>query len=131
MAVLAGRSERTSCESELKRKLQGALEELASVIATRDEQKLLLQETLAKCASAMARAERMEVNERTLKQSVENLNRSKALLQETMVEQLASVRSQLERAQTQNRDLESMMRRQAANTEKLQGLVEASTPGLS
>jgi hypothetical protein len=48
-----------------------------------------------------------------------------------MVEQLASVRSQLERAQTQNRDLESMMRRQAANTEKLQGLVEASTPGLS
>ena len=130
-AVQAGRSERTSGESELKRKLQGALEELASVIATRDEQKLLLQETLAKCASAMARSERMEVNERTLKQSVENLNRSKALLQETMVEQLASVRSQLERAQTQNRDLESMMRRQAANTEKLQGLVEASTPGLS
>ena len=43
----------------------------------------------------------------------------------------ASVRAQLERAQTQNRDLEAMMRRQAANTEKLQGLVEASTPGPS
>ena len=130
-ASKAARGERAQGESELKHKLKSALEELATVIAQRDEQKLLLQEALAKCASAMARAERMEVNERTLKQSVENLNRSKALLQETMVEQLASVRAQLERAQTQNRDLEAMMRRQAANTEKLQGLVEASTPGLS
>lgn len=130
-ASKAARGERAQGESELKHKLKSALEELATVIAQRDEQKLLLQEALAKCASAMARAERMEVNERTLKQSVENLNRSKALLQETMVEQLASVRAQLERAQTQNRDLEAMMRRQAANTEKLQGLVEASTPGPS
>ena len=49
----------------------------------------------------------------------------------TVRSELASVRAQLERAQAQNRDLEAMMRRQAANTEKLQGLVEASTPGPS
>ena len=42
-------------EQELKQRLKRALEELASTIAEKDETKLALRETLAKCASAMAK----------------------------------------------------------------------------
>ena len=58
-----GREARVAGETELKARLRNALEELASVIAERDETRLALRETLAKCASAMARSERAETAE--------------------------------------------------------------------
>jgi hypothetical protein len=44
--------------------LRSALEELSTVIAQRDEIKIALQETMARCASAMSRGERLEQSER-------------------------------------------------------------------
>ena len=121
--MAATRAEKTTGEGDLKRKLRGALEELATVIAQRDEQRLALKETMSRCASAMARADRADANESSLKSLVDNLTRSKTLLQETMVEQLASVRTQLENAQAQNAELEAAVTRQRIAAEKLQGLV--------
>ena len=121
-SLRAGRDERASGESELRSKLRTALEELATTIAQRDETRAALRETMAKCASAMARCERAEASETASRRSVENLNKSKRLLQETMVEQLAAVRAQLERAQTQNADLEAAVRKQRGSAERLQGM---------
>ena len=98
------------------------MEELATTIAQRDETRAALRETMAKRASAMARCERAEASETASRRSVENLNKSKRLLQETMVEQLAAVRAQLERAQTQNADLEAAVRKQRGSAERLQGM---------
>ena len=115
--VYAGRDERASGESELRSKLRTALEELATTIAQRDETRAALRETMAKCASAMGGANAPRASETASRRSVENLNKSKRLLQETMVEQLAAVRAQLERAQTQNADLEAAVRKQRGSAE--------------
>ena len=128
-SLRAGRDERASGESELRSKLRTALEELATTIAQRDETRAALRETMAKCASAMARCERAEASETASRRSVENLNKSKRLLQETMVEQLAAVRAQLERAQTQNADLEAAVRKQRGSAERLQGMTASGTGG--
>ena len=77
----------------------------------------------------MARCERAEASETASRRSVENLNKSKRLLQETMVEQLAAVRAQLERAQTQNADLEAAVRKQRGSAERLQGMTASGTGG--
>ena len=65
--------------------------ELASVIAERDETRLALRETLAKCASAMARRSARRPRG-AARAAVESLEQGKRLLQETMAGQLEAVR---------------------------------------
>ena len=118
-----GREARAAGETELKARLRNALEELASVIAERDETRLALRETLAKCASAMARSERAETAERAARAAVESLERGKRLLQETMAGQLEAVRAQLGRQREQNGASTPVARRDA-DAEQLREMVQ-------
>ena len=124
-----GREARVAGETELKARLRNALEELASVIAERDETRLALRETLAKCASAMARSERAETAERAARAAVESLERGKRLLQETMAGQLEAVRAQLGRQREQNGALEAAVRRRDADAERLREMVQTEGIG--
>jgi hypothetical protein len=124
-----GREARAAGETELKARLRNALEELASVIAERDETRLALRETLAKCASAMARSERAETAERAARAAVESLERGKRLLQETMAGQLEAVRAQLGRQREQNGALEAAVRRRDADAERLREMVQTEGIG--
>ena len=128
-ATRVGRESRAAGESELKARLKKALEELASVIAERDETRLALRETLAKCASAMAKSERAETGERAARAAVESLERGKRLLQETMAGQLEAVRAQLARQREQNGALEAAVRRRDADAERLREIVKKETGG--
>ena len=128
-ATRVGRESRAAGESELKTRLKKALEELASVIAERDETRLALRETLAKCASAMAKSERAETGERAARAAVESLERGKRLLQETMAGQLEAVRAQLARQREQNGALEAAVRRRDADAERLREMVKKETGG--
>jgi hypothetical protein len=109
----------------LRTRLKKALEELAGVIAERDELKLALRETLAKCASAMARSERAETAAKASRRTVESLERSKKLLQETMAGQLEAVKTQLARQREQNGALESAVRRRDRDADALRKMVAA------
>ena len=124
-----GREARAAGETDLKARLRNALEELASVIAERDETRLALRETLAKCASAMARSERAETAERAARAAVESLERGKRLLQETMAGQLEAVRAQLGRQREQNGALEAAVRRRDADAERLREMVQTEGIG--
>ena len=73
----------------------------------------------AKCASAMARTERAEESERATRKANDALARSKKMLQETMVEQLAAVRAQLDRARAQSDQLERAVGRKKAQEDRL------------
>ena len=124
-----GRESRVAGETELKARLKKALEELASVIAERDEMRLALRETLAKCASAMAKSERAETAERAARAAVESLERGKRLLQETMAGQLEAVREQLARQREQNGALEAAVRRRDRDAERLRKMVQTEGIG--
>ena len=124
-----GRESRAAGETELKARLRKALEELASVIAERDEMRLALRETLAKCASAMAKSERAETAERAARAAVESLERGKRLLQETMAGQLEAVRAQLARQREQNGALEAAVRRRDRDAERLRKMVQTEGIG--
>ena len=117
--IRASQDATRASEGELKTKLRGALEELSKCIATRDETRVALQETMAKCASAMARTERAEESERATRKANDALARSKKMLQETMVEQLAAVRAQLDRARAQSDQLERAVGRKKAQEDRL------------
>jgi chromosome segregation ATPase len=117
--IRASRDAPRASEGELKTKLRGALEELSKCIATRDETRVALQETMAKCASAMARTERAEESERATRKANDALTRSKKMLQETMVEQLAAVRAQLDRARAQSDQLERAVGRKKVQEDRL------------
>ena len=119
------RESRNQNETELRTRLKKALEELAGVIAERDELKLALRETLAKCASAMARSERAETAAKASRRTVESLERSKKLLQETMAGQLEAVKTQLARQREQNGALESAVRRRDRDADALRKMVAA------
>jgi chromosome segregation ATPase len=118
-----GRESRVAGETELKARLKKALEELASVIAERDETRLALRETLAKCASAMAKSERAETAERAARAAVASLEKGKRLLQETMAGQLEAVKAQLTRQREQNGALEAAVRRRDADADRLRKMV--------
>ena len=118
-----GRESRVAGETELKARLKTALEELASVIAERDETRLALRETLAKCASAMAKSERAETAERAARAAVASLEKGKRLLQETMAGQLEAVKVQLTRQREQNGALEAAVRRRDADADRLRKMV--------
>lgn len=119
------RGERAAAESALKQKAEKALEEYAVVLRERDELRISLQEAMSKCASALGVKDRLESECKSLREANDALGRSKALLQRTMVEQLSAVRTQLDHAQVQNRELDVAVTRQRENTERLQSLVES------
>ena len=91
--------------------------------------RLALRETLAKCASAMAKSERAETAERAARAAVESLERGKRLLQETMAGQLEAVRAQLARQREQNGALEAAVRRRDRDAERLRKMVQTEGIG--
>ncbi|CAD7698957.1 unnamed protein product [Ostreobium quekettii] len=104
-AVDSLRGEKTSGESSLRSKVECLLGELHSVIRERDDLRIKLQESSAQLHSTLASHEHMQRENHQLKDTNSSLNKSKTLLQDTMLEQIGAVRSQLDEAKCRNQEL--------------------------
>lgn len=96
-------------EQLFREQMEKALVDLAQVADERDALKQTANETIAKCADTVMAQQSTDRDNKKLQRQVETLIASKGLLQQTMSEQLSSVKNQvedfrndLERCETEN-----------------------------
>jgi hypothetical protein len=87
-----------------------------------------LEEALTAAREASAGRERAEREAAAARDAADALAAAKALLQRTLVEQLAALRAQLEASSQQNRELEKAVMRQRGAQEDAQQLMPPPPP---
>ncbi|GMH36001.1 hypothetical protein BSKO_03869 [Bryopsis sp. KO-2023] len=100
------KGDKASGESTLRNKIECLLRELTVAIQERDDMRMKLQEMSTQLKTCCSNHKLMENDNKKLQDTNDNLTRSKALLQQTMLDQIATVRSQLEEAKVRNLRLE-------------------------
>eukprot|EP00743_Colponemidia_sp_Colp-15_P005207 GILK01005602.1.p1 GENE.GILK01005602.1~~GILK01005602.1.p1 ORF type:complete len:642 (-),score=144.26 GILK01005602.1:110-2035(-) len=114
-----------SVEQALRDKLESTLREMEAMATEKDQLRMAMNDAVARCAATLVDQQGMEKEKVKMDQQIQNLSRSKTLLQRTMAEQIASVRAQLERALEDKNRAESELDRLRDENQRLQLLSEA------
>mmetsp|Transcript_18906 Transcript_18906/g.31013 ORF Transcript_18906/g.31013 Transcript_18906/m.31013 type:complete len:764 (+) Transcript_18906:76-2367(+) len=92
-------AERGKKESELQSKVHALMEELKALTEERDHLRLAVSEAVTKCAASLASEENVKRELATTKEQAESVQKSKSMLQKTLLDQIEAVRVELQRSQ--------------------------------